>query len=204
MNMKITLIRHGKTLGNEKKVYLGLTDESLSNNGKEEIIKMSKDKKYPLTQFCYVSPMKRCLETMNIIYKDCSYKVIDNLIECNFGDFEYKTYNQLKDNENYIKWLETNGEIPFPNGESKKEFSLRSVKAFESCVNDAVEKGFNNIAIICHGGTIMSVMECFEETKKDFYNWQVKNGEGFILNLDEEKWQSEKTIVKLKKIETKD
>ena len=39
----IYLIRHGKTPGNEEKKYIGVTDESLSDIGRKEIL----SKKYP-------------------------------------------------------------------------------------------------------------------------------------------------------------
>ena len=48
------------------------------------------------------------------------------------------------------------------------------------------------IAFVVHGGTIMSVMEAFDQEKKEFYHWQVKNGKGFHFQIEEEKWQQGK------------
>lgn len=35
--MKLLLIRHGMTKGNEKKRYIGITDEELSEQGKAQV-----------------------------------------------------------------------------------------------------------------------------------------------------------------------
>ena len=36
----------------------------------------------------------------------------------------------------------------------------------------------------CHGGTIMAVMEQYAKHKGSYYDFQVKNGEGYILEED--------------------
>ena len=42
--MTIYLIRHGKTLANERKLYCGSTDLSLSEQGREELNRIHLDK----------------------------------------------------------------------------------------------------------------------------------------------------------------
>ena len=44
----ITFIRHGKTPSNERKAYIGITDEKLSTDGQELI----KKRVYPLYRNC--------------------------------------------------------------------------------------------------------------------------------------------------------
>ena len=53
------------------------------------------------------------------------------------------------------------------------------MKAFESAVA-ALSGG--SYAFVVHGGTIMAVMEYF--TNGSYYDYQVRNGKGFILNAD--------------------
>ena len=48
------------------------------------------------------------------------------------------------------------------------------------------EDNFPDAAIICHGGTIMAVMERFERRKMGFYGYQVKNGRGYRAQWDDE------------------
>ncbi|MEG0899775.1 MAG: histidine phosphatase family protein [Oscillospiraceae bacterium] len=198
--MKIVLIRHGETKGNELKVYLGQTDELLSENGIRMIKSNFSEKIYPNVEHIYVSPMKRCLETMKIIYQNLDYTIVDDLKECNFGNFEYMSYEQLKDNYDYQKWIESGGNIAFPKGESKLEFSQRSIAAFENIIDTAIISGQENIAVICHGGTIMAIMERFEKSHKSFYEWQIKNGDGFVNEIDEKVWDTDKKMSLTKKI----
>ena len=82
--MKIIFIRHGKTGGNLRKAYIGRTDESLCSKGISELEK----KRYPAADIVVSSPMKRCIETAEIIYPKVPVKIYDDLRECDFGDFE--------------------------------------------------------------------------------------------------------------------
>lgn len=172
--MKIFFIRHGKTTGNLKKRYIGKIDESLCNIGIDEI----KKQKYPDTEIVICSPMKRCIQTAEIIYPDKEIFTYKDLKECDFGDFEGKNYSELSENTDYLKWLESMGQMPFPNGESHENFVNRCVRDFQKSVNDF--KSYNKIAYVVHGGTIMAVLERFSVPKKSFYDFQVKNGSGYI------------------------
>ncbi len=172
--MKIILIRHGKTFGNVLKKYIGITDESLCSEG----IELLKNKKYPICDLVICSPLKRCIQTAEIIYPDHDIKIYNDLRECNFGDFENKNYTELSENPYYQEWIDSGGTLPFPNGESSEKFKKRSVNAFFKAVND--NKFCNSIAFIVHGGTIMSIMENL--FNKNFYDFQVKNGEAFVVD----------------------
>ena len=174
--MKYILIRHGRTRGNLERRYIGCrTDEDLCAEGIEQL----KTLRYPDADFVFASPMRRCIQTAQIIYPGKLVHIADDLRECDFGDFEGRNYDDLKDDPAYQAWLDSAGELPFPGGESKKEFSERSVKAFES-----IASGLNdgNYAFIVHGGTIMAVMEHL--IGGSYYDFQVQNGKGFILNGD--------------------
>ena len=66
--MRIYLIRHSMTKGNKEKRYIGTTDESLCLEG----IQLLEERKgmYPEVTYVYVSPMKRCVQTAEIIYPE--------------------------------------------------------------------------------------------------------------------------------------
>ena len=44
-------------------------------------------------------------------------------------------------------------------------------------------------AFVVHGGTIMAVMHALYEEKKDFYNWLVENGSGYLVAVSELDWE---------------
>lgn len=178
--IKIIFIRHGKTDGNLKKRYIGRTDESLCDEGINEL----KAHSYPKPESIICSSMKRCIQTAEIIYPNKKITIYDDLRECDFGDFEGKNYIELSDNSDYCKWIESGGELPFPNGEDHKAFKKRCVRAFEKAVS---ENQYDSIAFVVHGGTIMSILEKYAFPKKSFYDYQIKNGCGFYTEFDGEK-----------------
>jgi len=174
--MKFILIRHGKTQGNLERRYIGCrTDEDLCVEG----IAQMQAQHYPDADMVFASPMKRCIQTAGIIYSGKPIRIVDNFRECDFGEFEGRNYDELKDNPAYQAWLASGGELSFPGGESRKGFSERCVKAFQST---AAALSGGSYAFIIHGGTIMAIMEHFTNGK--YYDFQVQNGKGFILNED--------------------
>ena len=36
----------------------------------------------------------------------------------------------------------------------------------------------------------MAVMHALYEEKKDFYNWQVENGSGYLVSVSEKEWEN--------------
>ena len=174
--MKWILIRHGKTQGNLEHRYIGSrTDESLCAQGIAEL----KEKCCPTVQRVYVSPMKRCMETAAILYPGVPVDIVEDFRECDFGDFENMNYQELNGRADYQAWIDSNGEMPFPNGESRAAFAARCARAFEE-----LPKQTGDCAIIAHGGTLMAIMERFAKPAGSYYDFQVGNGEGFLLNED--------------------
>lgn len=181
--MILTFIRHGATNGNLEKRYIGKTDESLCESGILQIKKNLAQKKYPRADIIFSSPMKRCLEACLLIYPAQKPIIIEEFKEMDFGDFESKNYDELKSNPEYQKWLESKGKIPFPNGEGREDFIAREMKGFQKMLQKIIH--LNNdfkcdekklrISVVVHGGTIMAIMS--ELTKKDYYDFQVANGE---------------------------
>ena len=89
--MEAILIRHGITNGNIEKRYIGTTDEPLIDSEKERLRKNI----YPDADIIIISPMKRCIQTAEIIYGKYD-DIFDGLKECDFGKFENKIILTLK------------------------------------------------------------------------------------------------------------
>ena len=174
--MKWVLIRHGKTQGNLEGRYLGgRTDEPLCAQGAAEL----KEKRYPPVGRVFASPMKRCLETAALLYPGMKVEIIEDFRECDFGDFENKNYAELNGRADYQAWIDSNGEMPFPHGESRAAFARRCLRAFE-----AIRSQTEDCALIAHGGTVMAIMEQYAHPAGSYYDFQAKNGAGFLLHED--------------------
>lgn len=171
--MEITFIRHFKTKGNLEKRYVGTTDEDIV----EDEVKIM----YPRADMVFSSPLKRCLQTAKLIYGNVPICIEENLRETDFGEFEYKNYEELKENEDYLLWLENDGAIPFPKGERRENFMKRSVLGFYKCIEKG--QGCEKITFVVHGGNIMAILSQLTDNK-NFYDFQCGNGCGFITKYE--------------------
>ncbi|MCI8292117.1 MAG: histidine phosphatase family protein [Hespellia sp.] len=184
--MQINLIRHFQTQGNRVHQYVGRTDEPLAQC--EENRKLLQ-RTYPQAQIIAASPMKRCVQTAEWIYGRAPDILCPQLREMDFGLFEGKTYEELKTNPSYQRWLESNGTLPFPEGEDVRDFIDRCKSGFEQLVNRLLQEQYTTVAVVVHGGTIMAILSEFSSPKSSFYDWQVKNGAGYRCRIDETTWK---------------
>ena len=170
--MTIYLIRHGKTLANEQHLYCGSTDLPLSPGGREELRGIA----YDISNVRFLtSGMKRTDETLDILFGDVPREAEHRFREVDFGIFEMRSYNQLKDTPEYQTWLTGDNEanIP-PGGESGLQMKDRVLQALSEIREDA--------CIITHGGVIAAIMaHLFPQEGKSRYQWQPENGQGWIV-----------------------
>ena len=104
-NYRLYLIRHGITRGNLEGKYIGTTDLPLCEEGEDAISSLAALDVYPKVQKVYSSPLKRCLQTADIIYPERLLKRIDGIAELDFGEYEGKTQAELQSDEKYLEWL---------------------------------------------------------------------------------------------------
>ena len=209
IKVKITWIRHGMTQANGEHRYLGKTDEPLSETGIRLLQEKKKDYFSSPPEFLYTSPMKRCVQTAELLFERKPV-LIPEWKEMDFGQFEGKNYEELKDNPDYQKWIDSNGTLPFPGGEPREQFIRRSMEGFDWMMSDILIKSEKNTRIqngtetqdlknnceteipvvaVVHGGTIMAVLSSL--TGGEYFDFQVKNGEGYetVLEWIQGRWK---------------
>ena len=229
--MKLWLIRHGMTKGNQEHRYVGTTDEGLLPEEKERLEAWAADMDlHPA--FVFVSPARRCRETAACLFPGDTSKfiVVPEFMEMNFGAFEYMSWQEIDQDLDpahraaYQSYIDSGGETAFPGGESKAAFTKRVCDGFERAVlpriqalmkaadasvaseteagmereivfklqhdgssenvkKERPEVSGEDIAIVAHGGTIMALMERYAEPHKPYFEWSVKPGEGYRLDL---------------------
>lgn len=184
-NIEVFLIRHGKTMANEQRLYCGKTDLSLSNKGVAELKALKKNITYPKCDDYYTSGAKRANETFKVLYDNDEFTELKGFFEYDFGDFEMKSYEDLKEDKEYIKWIaDEYGEVSCPNGESKNNYRKRIKDEFISFINIIKKKKLKSLLLVSHGGTIGTILENFYDNSKDFYSWQPSFGEGYKLKIE--------------------
>lgn len=188
--LRIRMIRHGATPGNLLKRYIGSTDEELSEEGRESLCSLS----FPRPQRLYVSPMKRCIQSAQLLFPGMEMRTVPELRECGFGEFENQNYQELKGNLQYQEWVDGFCEGPIPGGESKTVFQQRTLQGFSGIIMECIREEVRDIAVVAHGGTIMAVMEAWCKEKRPFYDWRVDPGGGYSVFLNKIDWMKGKKI----------
>lgn len=188
----IYLIRHGTTEANIKKLYYGASDVPLSNEGVDMVAKFALEGKYPSADGAdlYTTGMVRTDQTFFLIYGCKEYQVISELREYNFGDFEMKTYEEIKDLPAYQAWVsDEEGLTPCPGagGESSAVFAGRVEVGFSKLLANHKLPGSEarKSIVICHGGVIAGIMSrCFPDEDKTIYQWLPDPGRGYHIHIE--------------------
>src|SRR5699024_871272 len=180
----VSLLRHGLTIANEKRAYIGWTDSPLSDEGKSKL----QAKNYPQgsEQLLFSSPLQRCLATANILFPEQKTHVIEELKEMNFGAWEGKTYDELKNRPSYRQWLDDIFTEPIEAGESYSQFSNRIADGLEKVYERAIDKQVNHLAIVTHGGVIRLILHRLFPEEKAFFDWEIPYGAGYELSWKKE------------------
>jgi len=183
--MNIYLLRHGETEENRKGSYYGNLDTSLTEIGIRQGNKARDFFENIKLDIIYVSDKKRTKEMAKLVLEQKEIEtIVDNRInETNFGDFEGKTYEEIKrlyPNE-CMRWQNNwMGFVP-PGGESYIKLCER-VKSF---MEDIKKMEYNNILICTHSGVIRAIY-CYvmNETIDLFWKFGCKNGDISIIKYE--------------------
>jgi alpha-ribazole phosphatase len=167
-------------------LYCGATDLPLSPAGESEIMRFKEHGIYPPAEVFFTSGLIRTTQTLQLIYGSVESAIVIELAELNFGLYEMKSYDEIKDEANYRAWImDATGEIQCPNGESKNQFERRVMNGCNRIIMDLKEYRAGSAAVICHGGVIAHVMSALVPGERDIYEWLPKPGRGFSLTFDD-------------------
>lgn len=184
----IYLFRHGLTRGNINAQYIGHTDYPLTTDSISSLRNIKAHKHYPNVDAVFSSPLKRCLDSANIMFPQNNPLVINDLIEYNFGEFEECTAKDLENNEDFLNWLHGDIYARPPYGESNAEFVQRVCSAFEKIVEGLMRTGTETAAIVGHAGVLMTILSCYGIPEAPMAHWQMDAGYGFKLRITPLLW----------------
>ncbi len=187
---KIHLIRHGLTEANEKGQYLGKTDLPLSPAGLVDLLQKKQQAIYPTATRFYTSPLARCKQTLSVLYPDATPQEAAGLSECDFGDWDGKTAEQLQHDETFRAWI-GGASSEIPNGENAAAFQQRVMEEFERIVQEILRSGDTDTVICTHGGVIMLLMAAYAFPRAEMSAWGAESGCGFTLRITPSLWMRE-------------
>ena len=184
----VYIIRNGETKEEVEGKYIGHTDVELSGEGRKQLESMRDELVYPPVDAVISSPLKRCTETAAILYPDNKFITIDSLIECNFGEFEGKDAEELKDYPVFPHWLAGEKGVEPPFGESNEAFAKRVCEGFIKIIDGLIKTGTTRSAIVTHGGVIMALLTNFGLPQLPMHEWITPNGCGYTLRITPSLW----------------
>ena len=95
---KLILARHGETMWNVEKVFRGRADVSLDEVGIKQAELLGKYLSDWRLEAIYSSPVKRALDTANIVarYQKVSVRIAEGLTDFDFGEWQSLSEQQVR------------------------------------------------------------------------------------------------------------
>lgn len=188
-NIVLHFVRNGQTGSNERGEYVGRrSDPELSLEGIRELIALREEYEYPPPELVYSSPLHRCLQTADILYPGSRVMLADELAEMDFGDFDGRSLEELKDRGDFREWLADSGRAAPPGGESGKAFLIRIEAALDAVVSHARASGLREAAVVTHGGVISTLLAVTGVPRRPPRAWKAAPGRGFTCFVNPALW----------------
>lgn len=172
VDLKIYMTRHGQTAYNKQELILGTTDIPLDSTGEKQAEELAeKVAALENVDIMLVSPMKRAMQTAEIVAERCRIDIIvDNrLREWDYGEYEGKSRFTEGFADNKSNFGVRMGE----SGESLLQLVHRVYSALEDIIEKYHDK---NVLIVCHGGVCRVIETYFNDmTTEQFSNWFMDN-----------------------------
>ena len=184
----IHLIRHGACEGNLEGRYIGRTESPLAIEGIKEIVALKQKFTYPKVDSYYASPSTRCVDTLRLIYGDAEPEVILEMAECDFGQWENKTAEELQGDPRFLQWMNDGQKAAPPEGESSMVFMQRVCSGFETLVQNMMFTGTTSAALVTHGGVIMTILAAYGLPRAKMLDWICGSGCGYSIRITPALW----------------
>lgn len=174
------LLRHGVTEANRLHRYCGSTDLPLDETALAAFREQRLQYPDPTGYRVLTSGMLRTEQTLREIYGDLPHEVASAFREIDFGAFENKSYDDLKNDPAYQAWLTGDNEQNVcPGGESGAQMAQRVLAAWNSLTDDTL--------LVAHGGVIACLMAyLFPDEPKSRYQWQPAPFGGYAITFTEQ------------------
>lgn len=180
----LNLIRHARTIANEKKIFCGKTETDVIES--KESIKNILSKKICKNQLgiVYSSPSQRAIFTAMSISENIVIR--EELREIDFGDFEEKTFLQIQKTfpKEIKKWNDEGMKYIFPNGESIEQFYERVSLGIKEIIQENKDRDY--ITVFTHGGVIQAIISYMFGNIDYFWKFKLDNCSITRINITED------------------
>jgi len=157
---KLILARHGETMWNVEKVFRGRADVNLDKVGIKQAELLGKYLSNWELEAIYSSPVKRALNTANIVarYQKVAVRIAEGLIDFDFGEWQSLPEQEVKRLYPAIlnEWHNSPDKVKMPGGESLEDVRRRAVEV----VNDVLSRHQGNVLLVSHR-VVIKVLICY-------------------------------------------
>ncbi|NWF77356.1 MAG: histidine phosphatase family protein [Chloroflexi bacterium] len=147
---KLILVRHGETMWNVEKVYRGRTDVNLDEVGIKQAELLGKYLSNWELEAIYSSPLRRALDTANIIarYQNVGVQIAEGLIDFDYGEWQSLSEQEVKRlyPTLYNEWHNNPHKAKMPGGESLEDVRRRAIEV----VDDVLSKYQGSVVLVSH------------------------------------------------------
>lgn len=184
--LRLYIVRHGRTLFNEKHMIQGWCDAPLTKEGIDQAKALNKGLEDINFDACYSSPLYRAVSTARYIIrgKDIPYDMNANLIEFNFGHYE-------GDNDSKLREI-----YPVMLGETVEGFDGDTIDGLLKRITTALNEISNkhkdgNVLVVTHSGVITCLLKYLDELNSNLGNGivDVDNCSVTIIEKDGDTWK---------------
>ncbi|WP_026106151.1 histidine phosphatase family protein [Vreelandella jeotgali] len=189
VSVELVAVRHGITAWNLERRYQGQRDIDLKFPEAEAALERLRTglerETFTLIHSSDLTRCRRTLEWTGAAEKSAVAPALEpRLRELDFGDYEGKTYDELKDRPDYRAWIDSVGEQRIPGGENGADLRARLNAWLADVAKAAAEmdragpSGGQTVKVlaVAHGGVIRELRRRFE--KVAFWDSTVRQAEG--------------------------
>lgn len=189
----LVLVRHGQSEWNLLGQWTGLTDVSLTDEGRQEARRAAQALEDIDLHRAYTSKLQRAKHTLDEIVTHLQRDDLDRteheeLNERDYGELTGKNKWQVKEEygeEKFMAWRRS-WDHPVPGGETLKDVSARVLPFYEQRVMADLREG-KNVIVAAHGNSLRALIKHLEDVADDeAHSVEIMTGEVLVYEIGDD------------------
>lgn len=189
---RVILLRHGKSVWNEKGLWTGHTDVDLAETGRQEAREAAEAIRDIAVHKIHVSDLKRAIQTMEEVQRSLGLEHINHsthsaLRERHYGIHTGKNKWDMKAEvgEEQFQRMRRGWDVPIPEGETLKDVYARASVYYDEFIKPELLAG-HNVLIVAHGNSLRALAKHIENlTEEAVCALEIGTGEVHCYELDD-------------------
>ena len=177
--IELILARHGETAWNVEKIYRGRSDVGLDEVGIKQAELLGKYLSNYGLKAVYSSPLKRALDTANIIarYQKIHVQIAEGLLDFDYGEWQCLPERDVKRLHPALlnEWHNNPQRVRMPGGESLEDVRKRATEV----INDILSNYQGSVVLVSHR-VVNKVLICSLLGLDNSHFWNIKQDVGGI------------------------